>query len=243
VKLSDYDLIIVEISGGKDSMVMLHRLSREHDVIALHASLPGFEWPGLGDWARRQAQWLDAAFVGCRHPKTIYQRVRERRLWPSPACRWCTSDLKVGPCCSAVRRIARERGASRVLVCKGERAEESPARARKPVLSADELLTIPGRQVDVWRPIHDMTEGDVWRYTAVHDLPVHRAYGYGFQRLGCPYCIYADEAQRALANSINELEPLRREIGEVEAEVGHTLYYSPASSSPDPCKVGAEDDQ
>jgi len=39
-------------------------------------------------------------------------------------------------------------------------------------------------------PIIDFTEADVWRYTAVHKLPVHLWYGDGYRSLGCEPCSF-----------------------------------------------------
>ncbi|MFX1575738.1 MAG: phosphoadenylyl-sulfate reductase [Promethearchaeota archaeon] len=49
-------------------------------------------------------------------------------------------------------------------------------------------------------PILDWTETDIWRYTAVYDVPVNPAYRKGYRSLGCSPCtkvVGDDESERA----------------------------------------------
>jgi len=39
-------------------------------------------------------------------------------------------------------------------------------------------------------PILEWTEADIWRYTAVHRLPIHPWYGLGYRSLGCEPCSF-----------------------------------------------------
>ncbi|WGI18074.1 phosphoadenylyl-sulfate reductase [Methanonatronarchaeum sp. AMET-Sl] len=44
-------------------------------------------------------------------------------------------------------------------------------------------------------PIKDFTELDVWRYTAIHNIPVNKAYKKGYRSLGCENCTTLPENQ------------------------------------------------
>ena len=70
VDLNDYDLIVVNTSGGKDSMalmVMLDLWAREAGLqdrlVAVHADLGEVEWPCTKEAAQLQAQKLGMPFV------------------------------------------------------------------------------------------------------------------------------------------------------------------------------------
>ncbi len=77
----------------------------------------------------------------------------------------------------------------RTLVVTGERAEESPNRARYPVL-APHRTNCRLRQVDHWRPVHDWPEVRVWDVIRAWGLEVHPAYRLGFSRVSCRFCIF-----------------------------------------------------
>jgi len=60
--LTDFDLVLVNTSGGKDSQAMLHylvTLAREQGaldrLVAVHADLGRVEWEGTRELAREQA--------------------------------------------------------------------------------------------------------------------------------------------------------------------------------------------
>jgi len=119
--LTQYDIIAVSTSGGKDSQVMLHEVHRqavelgvEDKLVAIHADLGDMEWEGTEDLARLQAQMLGIKFhavsrIG-RHARRdsakykkgeefgdILDYARRQKMWPSSTNRWCTSDFKRGP--------------------------------------------------------------------------------------------------------------------------------------------------
>lgn len=70
--LTDFDIILVNTSGGKDSQTMLRKLARlaaaagvTDRVVVVHADLGRVEWAGTKDLARRgppSGRALRAAF-------------------------------------------------------------------------------------------------------------------------------------------------------------------------------------
>jgi len=223
------DLVVCSVSGGKDSVAMLHAVKRAIagaiPLYAIHAAIDGFAWPDGVETVQSQSRSVGVPCMIVRSTKGFLERVRERREWPMGQYRWCTSDHKRTPLNTAVRRLAARYEAHKVVVSIGERSAESESRARKASVIANKSLTTKTRTVTTVRPIQQWSDADVWRYVAIHQLPLPRSYKLGFKRHGCPYCIYADKHQRGLADNLAELEPIRCAIRSLEAEIGHVLFY------------------
>lgn len=117
IDLRDFDLIVINTSGGKDSQAMLahvHHLARLTGTLdrlmCVHADLGDMEWPGTGEIARAQAEHFGVCFEVCsrigrvaaRNSSTyeagevygdILDYARRRGSWPSSSARWCTSEF------------------------------------------------------------------------------------------------------------------------------------------------------
>lgn len=112
--------------------------------------------------------------------------------------RWCSAALKIDVADRAICGQDRFLG-RRTLVVTGERAEESPGRARYAVFEPHRTDTRTGtrrrRHVDHWRPAHAMTEIEIWRALRRHRIMPAFPYQLGFGRLSCMTCIFggADE--------------------------------------------------
>ncbi len=229
--LCTYDLILLNTSGGKDSQTMLRYvggLAREagvfHRLVAVHADLGEMEWEGTKELAETQASLLGIPFI-VEHRRTatgerqsLLEHVEARGKWPSSTTRYCTSDHKRGPCGRTITRLA---PAGRVLNCFGFRAQESPARAKRPVVSVNKRSTTKRRHVEDWLPIHNWTEKEVWADIRASGLPYHRAYDLGMPRLSCVFCIFAPRAALILAGRHNT--DLLRRYADVEKRINHTF--------------------
>ena len=113
----------------------------------------------------------------------------------------------------------------RTLFVTGERAEESPNRARYAAFEPHRTDTRHGtrrrRHVDHWRPVHQWSETQVWdslkRWKVMPALP----YRIGFSRLSCATCIFGDARQFA---TIRWLDPARFErLVQYEQQFGCTI--------------------
>ena len=82
----------------------------------------------------------------------------EEKKWPSRPQRYCTSDFKRGPGARIVTMLTKDMGECTILYVFGFRAEESPARTHKPVLSKNKKLSTKKRSVYEYLPIHKWTE-------------------------------------------------------------------------------------
>lgn len=233
----DYNIILVNSSGGKDSQTMLHQIVTEADtqeyprnqIVVAHADLGEMEWKGTRELAQTQAKSYGLRFEAMKRPQgDLLTHVEQRGMWPSSTTRYCTSDHKRGQVGKIITMLDKEiRGwrsrnlTTRLLNCFGFRAQESPARAKKITFSRNNRMSTKSRIVDDWLPIHDYTEDEVWESIKASGVPHHPAYDIGMPRLSCIFCIFAPKAALVLAGKHNP-ELLDRYV-EVEAKIGHTF--------------------
>jgi 3'-phosphoadenosine 5'-phosphosulfate sulfotransferase (PAPS reductase)/FAD synthetase len=200
-------LFVVSDSGGKDSQaqgILLSRVVPREQLLFIHATLPGAEWPGTLEQAEGHARAAGAAFVVAQAGKTflgmVDGRFRDRPgapSWPSPTYRQCTSDLKRGPIQSAVLEYAERNGFRIIIDAAGLRSLESPLRAKQPVWGLEEERTLDdrifknhtriGRLWVRYLPIHHLTRREVSEVIAAAGQHPHPAYLAGTS--GCP-CIF-----------------------------------------------------
>lgn len=129
--LSSYDVILVNISAGKDSQVCLHETVMACDNLGIPRSriVTVFcdlgdkdEWPGTRELAAEHAahyglrhevvcRWITLP-GGARVRQTLSEYIEQRGKWPDAARRYCTSELKRGPVEQLMTRLADEVRAS-----------------------------------------------------------------------------------------------------------------------------------
>lgn len=225
-------LVVLNHSGGKDSQAMtalVRAIVPAEQLLVAHAILPEVEWPGTLEHAERTTAGL--AFETAQAGKTLLAMAAARGKFPSPSQRQCTSDLKRGPIEKLIRRVCRERGILQVVQCLGLRAEESPRRARQPVVKLDKRLSKAGRTVLQWLPIFELTTAQVFETIAAAGQVPHWAYAAGMTRLSCCFCIMASRADLIRAAELNPelyatyrrleqaldftLSPSRRDLAEI----------------------------
>jgi 3'-phosphoadenosine 5'-phosphosulfate sulfotransferase (PAPS reductase)/FAD synthetase len=136
--------------------------------------------------------------------------------------RWCSAALKIDVLAAALRNQRRFR-AGRTLVITGERAEESPSRAR--YLALEPHRTSTGtRFVDHWRPVLAWTEQEIWEAIASAGIRPHPAYVLGWGRLSCRACIFGSPDQWATLRLFFPAAFDR--IAVREAQSGKTIHRS-----------------
>jgi 3'-phosphoadenosine 5'-phosphosulfate sulfotransferase (PAPS reductase)/FAD synthetase len=108
-----------------------------------------------------------------------------------------------------------------VLNCLGLRAQESPARARRPQFARDHRASNGRRAVDVWLPLHDWSADQVWERIRRSGVRHHPAYDLGMPRLSCCFCIYSPRSALLLAGQHNP-ELLARYV-ELERKIHHSF--------------------
>lgn len=155
--------------------------------------------------------------------------------------RWCSAYLKIDVMSAAVRNQPRFNN-SKTLIVTGERAEESPNRAKYHEFEIDRSDSRSGRKqrhVDHWRPIKDWKETEVWEAMEAFKVLPHPAYRLGWGRLSCIACIFGSRNQWA---SLAKISPdMAEKIIQTEAESGKTIKRN--ESVPDQiCKGSAYED-
>lgn len=232
VTLRAFDLIIVSTSGGKDSTAMLDRLVEQaavegclHRVHAVHCDLGRVEWQGTRDLVEEHCRALGLPLHVVSRPQgDLLEHVRQRGMWPSASARYCTSDHKRGQASKVINRLARDLHRSlgrrvEVLKCLGFRADESPARKRRPVMSINTRLTNSVKRVQDFLPIHSWVEAEVWDTIERSGLRHHWAYDAGMPRLSCSFCVLASKT--ALVRAAQLRPDLASDYAQVEAEIDH----------------------
>jgi 3'-phosphoadenosine 5'-phosphosulfate sulfotransferase (PAPS reductase)/FAD synthetase len=214
--LRSADVIAVQSSAGKDSVVTLHLVKELadaagvlHKVVIVHCDLgEESEWPGVPELARRQAARYGLRFItvraenreadpgedGTRPALGLLGLVERRGLWPDAGRRLCTATLKRAPADVLVTALVRELGLREqalVLVCMGIRAGESAARAKKDDLLLNVRISSGNRMVLTWHPAFRLSEDDVWRTITDHALEYHEVYDALLPRLSCVFCVLA----------------------------------------------------
>lgn len=235
-ELQSYDWILINSSGGKDSQTMLRKVVRRADfanisrrrLVVVHADLGRVEWAGTKELVRAQAEHYGLRFEVMKRPQgDLLDHVEQRGKWPGPQQRYCTSDHKRGQVQKVMTMLHREHTAAtgskycRILNCMGLRAEESPARAKKPEFTWQVKGTTQKRTVSEWLPILDWTEDEVWQDIKASGVPYHPAYDLGMPRLSCCFCIFAPRSALVLAGHHNRA--LLEEYVRVEHRIQHTF--------------------
>jgi len=103
----------------------------------------------------------------------------------------------------------------------GERAEESPARAKYKTIQVHKTTT-KTRTTIQWRPVHDWEEHQVWTVIRKHKINPHPAYRLGWGRLSCMKCIFGSIHQWASIKKIDRAG--FDKIADYEQDFGKTIH-------------------
>jgi 3'-phosphoadenosine 5'-phosphosulfate sulfotransferase (PAPS reductase)/FAD synthetase len=133
--------------------------------------------------------------------------------------RWCSSALKIEVMAALIRNQPRF-SKGRSLVVTGERAQESPGRARYLDFGAHRTAC-RGRHVDHWRPVLAWSEAEVWAIIARYGVTPHPAYGLGWSRVSCRSCIFGSPNQWATLRAV--FPAAFQQIAAREASTGLTI--------------------
>jgi 3'-phosphoadenosine 5'-phosphosulfate sulfotransferase (PAPS reductase)/FAD synthetase len=238
--LADYDVILVNSSGGKDSQCMLDVVTEEarargvaDRIVVVHADLGRAEWRGTRELAQEQAEHYGHRFEVVARGQDLLDHVQQRRMWPSAKARYCTSDHKRDQVKKLMTGLANEHhgnkrgpvaGPCRILNCMGMRASESAARAKRVAFRADAVSSNGRRHVDEWLPIFYWSEAQVWDRIRQSGVRHHDAYDLGMSRLSCALCVFASRDDLLIAGENNR--ELLAEYVRVEAEIGHSFRHN-----------------
>jgi 3'-phosphoadenosine 5'-phosphosulfate sulfotransferase (PAPS reductase)/FAD synthetase len=114
--------------------------------------------------------------------------------FPSKMAKFCTEEAKLLPLFAARDAMLGEGQIGIDWV--GERAQESPGRAKKPIL--ERTTTREGGHRVIYRPIHGWTHQEVFAIAKRHGIKPNPLYLIGAKRVGCWPCINASKEEIAL---------------------------------------------
>ncbi len=234
----DWDHIVVNISGGKDSTALINwalwNFPKEK-IQLVHAHID-IDWTITDAIVKSHAAHFDL-------PLTIVQAVKAdgkdsgfiRQLtsprvnrktgvvgqyaFPDMANRWCTSMLKTGPISNHIRTLK-----GRILSLLGERREESRQRAKLEAIRPNVNLSKAGREVYNVSPILDMVESEIWDSVKKCGAEIHPCYSWGVSRASCAICIFSSDKDIKIAQA-HEPELVQRYI-DAEASIEHSFRYN-----------------
>lgn len=153
----------------------------------------------------------------------IKGKIETRRMFPQQtanlAMRWCSASLKIDVLDAVLRNSERFQG-KKILVVTGERAEESPNRAKYKSF-AEHRSHAKSRPTDHWLAVHAWSEAQVWDIISRHRIKPHPAYQLGWGRLSCMTCIFGSADQWASIRAV--FPPRFHEIADKETEFGVTI--------------------
>lgn len=154
-------------------------------------------------WEYPDDNIIECGLSGGRGPSGTRQKFPQ--VSADLSVRWCSAYLKIDVATSSINNQSRFNG-KRTLVISGERAEESPARAKYKTYEPDRADNRKGakkRLVDHLRPVHAWKEKEVWDIIQKHNVNPHPAYRLGWGRLSCMKCIFGSDNQWATISAID----------------------------------------
>jgi 3'-phosphoadenosine 5'-phosphosulfate sulfotransferase (PAPS reductase)/FAD synthetase len=215
--------LVINFSGGKDSCAMLAYLMDKYPEVTKHVVFAdtGWEHTDAETWSRKIVEGYGLPLHVVRNPnKTFLEMVERRRIFPGMQTRQCTSDLKVGPINTWIRRNIKD---PVVVSCVGIRSEESSGRKKAAKLKRDKSETNSKRTIWLWSPIKDWSEQQVLAYLSEKNIPLHPVYQY-LRRFSCRVCIYMSRHDLQ-AVAIHDPEAVKIIAG-IEERIGFTMFQS-----------------
>jgi 3'-phosphoadenosine 5'-phosphosulfate sulfotransferase (PAPS reductase)/FAD synthetase len=143
--------------------------------------------------------------------------------WPTPAMRYCTSELKTAVIC---RELVHRFPGATILSVSGIRREESSSRAKAPIAPIQPRLTSVRRQTSGldWHPILHWRKSEVLGFLQRRGLELHEAYTrYGSSRVSCALCFLGSQSDLAKATMCASNAGIYRDL--VRLEVESTLVF------------------
>lgn len=236
----------MSISGGKDGCAAalavgryLNQLGFDGPRVLVHSNLGLIEWKDSLPSCERLAAHTGMELIVVRQSSgdllnrwqrrweanvQRYAAMRTTRIvlpWSTPRLRFCTSEQKTGPICSALKRRFPTRDIVNIV---GIRAQESTARSRQPVARVNPSLTRRGLTGITWNAILDWPVEAVWDEIRASGMRPHEAYTkYGSTRVSCTFCIMSSAHDLRAASVCEDNHDVYRAL--VELEVRSTFAF------------------
>ncbi|MFC5402381.1 phosphoadenosine phosphosulfate reductase family protein [Cohnella soli] len=230
--IDEYDEVHVNVSGGADSvatvLVALHdyRIPKEK-IKLVHMRVDGdpnsgkrplFDWPQTDEFLEYLSKALDLPLIVIWDELGLEGRIRERGMFPSSQCRFCTSYLKRDVYAKWVRQFDN----IKILLLTGERSEESTERSEKPIfrLHSAHKTRRKNRLVHWLTPIKHMLKTEVRQLCADYGIELHPCYQW-VSRCSCKFCIFNTSSEMSRTSQLFPEDWAY--LKEMEQELGHTM--------------------
>jgi phosphoadenosine phosphosulfate reductase len=172
---ADFERLAVAVSGGKDSVVVLHLARQAAPNTKIFAVMTRFKPPETRAYLKLIERFMQCEIIVFEN-KTAIIAEGFYNTDPDECCR----ILKVEPTFEALKVLKADAWIT------GLRRTEG--RTRVNFMPLERYIEIDGRQVFKVNPILDWTETDIWKYFAINQIPVHPFYAKGYRSLGCAPC-------------------------------------------------------
>lgn len=167
----------VALSGGKDSLVVLHiALEANPNLEAIYNNTT-VEFPETLAYIRKLQKEWDFSLHITSNEIPFFKAVQERG-WANHENRWCCKPYKDEP-------------AFQYMLSKGFKAEITGTTRTESIYRRSLTpIKIPKKEPYILRvnPIYDWNEWEVWRYIRENNLPYNSLYDVGYRRIGCWCC-------------------------------------------------------
>lgn len=161
--------ITIGCSFGKDSLVTLHLTLQVHPNISVFGVMANTEFDETYLFAEKVAKDWGITYKEYRFAQ-VPEAVEDRSL--------CCGQPKIEATKKAVKDVS---------------AWISGVRKTEGITRSDfEYVEKKGTLIKV-NPILEFTELDIWRYTALYNIPVNPKYREGYRSLGCKLCSNPEE--------------------------------------------------
>lgn len=250
----NWDHIVVSISGGKDSAVLLDYATKHFPksiITCVHAIID-IDWEETLPTVKSQAALYEIPLITVQavnirgETNGFLKQLTSPRVnrktkevgeykFPGPNnTRWCTSSLKIGPIDKYVRSLP-----GKTLVMIGERREESPQREKLTAFRPDSKNSKRGRYVVKYSPLLDYKIDEIWDIIHANDIPIHPCYSWGVSRASCAICIFSSDNEIRIAHK--KAPHIVKKYIAAEKAIKHSFRYKPATKKRGPIKKTIED--
>jgi phosphoadenosine phosphosulfate reductase len=188
-KLSGETPLIIQFSGGKDSMAMLGLVREVTDNFVCAYMATGMEFKGVVQFVKDVCTDMGVKLIisnPSMHKGNIFKRIERFQSFPGLIATWCCRDLKLRP---EKKMLVKLYGKGTFYKLEGVRRAESSRRMQiyKPYAGNPIRPDIEQSGSFEVFPIINWTDDDVMNYLVMKGLPISGLYN-EFGVSGCSWC-------------------------------------------------------